>query len=106
MLVEQAADKRGVALHVSCEVDSVATVRDLVAAGIGATVLPYGAIQDLVHSGRLQAVRIAQPRISRTLYIASAGQGARSNAAHAVDGIIRRAAEERIRSGGGFWRAP
>ncbi len=106
MLLEQAAEARGVALHISCEVDSVATVRELVAAGIGATVLPYGAVQDLVRSGRLRAVRIDRPRISRTLHIASAGRGAPSNAAQAVNGIIRRVAEERIRSGGGFWRAP
>ena len=106
MLVEQAAEARGVTLDVSCEVDSVATARELVAAGIGATVLPYGAVRDLVRGGRLRAARIERPRISRTLHIANAGRSAQTNAARAVEEIVRRAAEERIRSGGGFWRAP
>ncbi len=106
MLLEQAAEERGVELRISCEVDSVATVRELVEAGLGATVLPYGAVQDLVRGGRLRAVRIDRPRISRTLHIARANRGAQSNAAQAVGGIIRQVADERIRSGRGYWRAP
>ena len=106
MLLEQAAAERGVRLQVSCEVDSVATVRELVEAGIGATVLPYGAVQDSVRDGRLHAIRIDRPRISRTLYIAHLNRGAQSNAAQAVSAIAAKVAEDRIGSGGGYWRAP
>ncbi len=106
MLVEQVAAAHGVPLEISHEVDSVATARELVQAGLGATVLPFGAVQDLVRAGRLRAARIDRPRISRTLHIANVPRGARSNAAQAVYGIIRRAAEERIGIGGGFWRSP
>lgn len=106
MLLEQAAEERGVQLQVSCEVDSVATVRELVEAGIGATVLPYGAVQDSVRDGRLHAIRIDRPRISRTLYIAHVNRGAQSNAAQAVSALVAKVAEDKIGSGGGYWRAP
>lgn len=106
ILVERAAEQQGIVIQVSCEVDSVATVRELVEAGIGATILPLGAVQDAVRSGRLYAVRIARPRISRTLHLAWSSRSAQTNAALVVCDIIDNLAEERILSGGGFWRAP
>ena len=106
ILVERAAEQQGIVIQVSCEVDSVATVRELVEAGIGATILPLGAVQDAVRSGRLHAVRIARPRISRTLHLAWSSRSAQTNAALVVCDIIDKLAEERIQSGGGFWRAP
>ncbi len=106
MLVEKAAEEQGIDLQVACEVDSVATMRELVEAGVGATILPFGAVQDAVRSKRLCAVRIARPRISRTLHLARSSRAVQSNAALAICGIIDRLAEERIESGGGFWRAP
>lgn len=106
MLVERAAEERGIVIEVSCEVDSVSTVRELVEAGIGATILPLGAVQDAVRSGRLHAVRIARPRISRTLHLAWSNRAAQTNAALVVCDIIDKLAEERIQSGEGFWRAP
>ena len=106
MLLEQAAAARGADLDVACEVDSVATMRELVEAGAGATVLPFGAVRDAVRDGRLRALRIERPRISRTLHIAHAPNGARSNAAQAVHAMIWRLAADRIRAGGGFRRAP
>ena len=84
----------------------MATVRELVEAGVGSTVLPFGAVQDAVRDGRLRAIRIDRPRISRTLHIARASRGAQTNASQAVSEIIKKVAEERIASGGGFWRAP
>ena len=106
MLVERAAEERDIPIQVSCEVDSVATVRELVEAGVGATVLPIGAVQDAVSNGRLHAVRIARPRISRTLHLAWSNRSAQTNAALVVCVIVEQLARERIESGDGFWRAP
>ena len=106
MLVEQAAEQRDIEIRVSCEVDSVATVRELVEAGVGATILPIGAVLDAVRAGRLQAVRIARPRISRTLHLAWSNRSAQTNASAVVCDIVAKLAEERIESGDGFWRAP
>ena len=47
-----------------------------------------------------------RPRISRTLHLAWSSRSAQTNAALVVCDIIDRLAEERIQSGGGFWRAP
>ena len=106
MLVERAAEQRDIPIHVSCEVDSVATVRELVEAGVGATVLPIGAVLDAVRAGRLHAVRISRPRISRTLHLAWPSRSAQTNAATVVFDIVRKLAQDRIESGDGFWRAP
>ena len=106
MLVEQAAEQRDIEIRISCEVDSVATVRELVEAGVGATILPIGAVLDAVRAGRLQAVRIARPRISRTLHLAWSNRSAQTNASAVVCDIVAKLAEERIESGDGFWRAP
>ena len=106
MLVEQAAEQRDIEIRVSCEVDSVATVRELVEAGVGATILPIGAVLDALRAGRLQAVRIARPRISRTLHLAWSNRSAQTNASAVVCDIVAKLAEERIESGDGFWRAP
>ena len=106
MLVERAAEERDIPMHISCEVDSVATVRELVEAGIGATILPIGAVLDAVRSGRLHAVRISRPRISRTLHLAWSSRSAQTNAATVVCDIVETLAKERIESGDGFWRAP
>lgn len=106
MLVEQAAEQRDIEIRISCEVDSVATVRELVEAGIGATILPIGAVLDAVRAGRLHAVRITRPRISRTLHLAWSNRSAQTNASAVVCDIVGKLAEERIESGDGFWRAP
>ena len=106
MLVERAAEERDIPIQVSCEVDSVATVRELVEAGVGATILPIGAVQDAVKNGRLHAVRLSRPRISRTLHLAWSSRSAQTNAALVVCNIVERLARERIESGDGFWRAP
>ena len=106
MLVERAAEERDIPIRISCEVDSVSTVRDLVEAGIGATILPIGAVLDAVRGGRLRAVRVTRPRISRTLHLAWSSRSAQTNAAVVVSHIVEKLAEERIGSADGFWRAP
>ena len=106
MLVERAAEERNIPIQITCEVDSVATVRELVEAGVGATILPIGAVQDAVRSGRLHAARISRPRISRTLHLAWSSRSAQTNAATVVCDIVEEMARGRIESGDGFWRAP
>ena len=106
MLVERAAEERDIPIRISCEVDSVSTVRELVEAGIGATILPIGAVLDAVRGGRLQAVRVTRPRISRTLHLAWSSRSAQTNAAVVVSKVVEKLAEERIGTADGFWRAP
>ena len=105
MLIEDAAAAHGIAVEVSLEVDSVATIRELVEAGLGFTALPLGAVRVGVEAGRLAASRITRPRISRTLHLGFRPSGPPSAASQAVHHVIQDVAAERIKQGGGFWRA-
>ncbi len=105
MLIEDAAADRGVTVEIRLEVDSVATIRELVEAGIGCTILPLGAVLGGVDAGRLAAARISRPRISRTLHLGFRPSGPPSGASQAVHRVIQDVAAERIKAGGGYWRA-
>ena len=106
LLIEEAARKEGIALRVIYEIDSVATIRELVESGTGYTVLPYAAVQDAVRLGSLFARRVERPRLSRTLHLAFAANYLGSNAAEAVRGAVVELAAERAGTSGGFWRPP
>ena len=58
-----------------------------------------------VEAGRLAASRITRPRISRTLHLGFRPSGPPSAASQAVHHVIQDVAAERIKQGGGFWRA-
>jgi LysR family nitrogen assimilation transcriptional regulator len=105
MLVEEAAAAHGITVDVRLEVDSVATIRELVEAGVGCTALPLGAVRDGVDSGRLAAARISRPRITRTLHLGFRPSGPPSAAGNAIHRVIQDVAAERIEAGGGYWRA-
>lgn len=105
VLIEDAASKRGITVEVTLEVDSVATIRELVEAGLGCTVLPYGAVRAGVEAGRLVAARITRPRISRTLHLGFRPSAPPSAASQAVHRVIQDVAAERVKAGGGYWRA-
>jgi len=103
--IDAAAAQRGVALDIRFEIDSVATLRELVEAGVGCTVMPYGSVQSGVRDGTLALRRIARPRLSRVLYLARGAGLVESRASHAVDALIRDVAAERIADRMGYWRA-
>ncbi len=104
--VETAARERGLSLDICLEINSVATMRELVEGGIGATILPFAAVQSLAEAGRLSAMRIARPRVSRTLYFARASDYLETNVSRAVRRIIDRVIANIIATSGGRWRNP
>ena len=104
--VEEAAAEKGLAPDVAFEIDSVATVRELVEGGLGWAILPYGAVQHAVDAGRLSAARISRPRLARTMHVAYASAHADSNASRAVRGVIDSVIADCIASSGGRLRKP
>lgn len=70
-LVEGIATGAGARLDLAAEVDSLSVQKRLVAAGGTFTILPKGAVHDELASGSLQAVRIVEPTISRSVTLAS-----------------------------------
>lgn len=104
--VEAAARERGLSLDICLEINSVATMRELVEGGIGATILPFAAVRSLAGAGRLSAARIARPRLSRTLYFARASDYLETNVSRAVRRVIDQVIADIVAGSGGRWRNP
>ena len=104
--VEAAARERGLPLDICLEINSVATMRELVEGGIGATILPFAAVRSLAGAGRLSAARIARPRLSRTLYFARAADYLETNVSRAVRRVIDQVIGDIVAGSGGRWRNP
>ena len=66
-LVVQLAQEQSCPLHIAYEVQSLRAVKNLVAKGIAATVMPYGAAEGELRSGVLKARLIVDPPVTRTL---------------------------------------
>jgi LysR family nitrogen assimilation transcriptional regulator len=65
--VEEMAGRLGMDLAVAYEVQSIRAVKNLVAKGIAATIMPYGAAEGELRSGALKARLIVAPSVTRTL---------------------------------------
>lgn len=70
-VIERGAENAGIKLNVVMEVDSVPALRQLAGAGIGAAILPFGAVHREVRMGRLSARRIADDDMRALLVVAT-----------------------------------
>jgi LysR family nitrogen assimilation transcriptional regulator len=93
-LVEAAAARERVTLHIRTEVDSLSSLLDLVAAGIGSTVLPATAIRDRIADGSLVAAPITTPPLTRSLVLVTPPNRVPSYGAETVIRIIKRQVRE------------
>ncbi|SON57758.1 Morphology and auto-aggregation control protein [Hartmannibacter diazotrophicus] len=66
-LVGSTAARLGIPLQVAYEVQSLRAVKNLVAKGIAATIMPYGAAEGELRAGTLRAHPIVEPSLVRTL---------------------------------------
>ena len=67
-LVDGIARSLSMELKVAYEVQSIRAVKNLVAKGIAATIMPYGAAEGELRSGVLKARLIVAPSVIRTLF--------------------------------------
>ncbi len=89
VLLDGRAAEAGLALSVAFEVDSTYTIKGLVAAGAGFSILSAHAVRAEVADGTLAAIPIGEPGVSRSVQLAT-GQGRRTDpSVLAVAGIIR-----------------
>jgi LysR family transcriptional regulator, nitrogen assimilation regulatory protein len=65
--VSAMAERLGMNLSVAYEVQSIRAVKNLVAKGIAATIMPYGAAEGELRSGVLKARLVVAPSVTRTL---------------------------------------
>lgn len=89
MLVDEAALHAKIRLTISMELETLPTIRDLVAGGTIRTILPLTAVQAELASGKLIAQQITDPVISRELILAHAPHHAAAPVTKAVVRLIR-----------------
>jgi DNA-binding transcriptional LysR family regulator len=65
-------DLSGVEMNAKFEVEALVTIKDLVMGGLGTSFLPMSYIKRDIAAGRLTAAPIVEPRLVRTIYVASA----------------------------------
>lgn len=69
-IFESAASESGTVCNVILEADSYATLKDLVHAGMGYTILPYAPIRADIAAGRLTVAPLVKPEPTRQLSLA------------------------------------
>jgi LysR family nitrogen assimilation transcriptional regulator len=83
-LIDDACAPLGIELQVVAEIDSLNSVKRAVAAGIGNTILPLGAVAEDIAAGRLRASHIERPSIVRRVFCATSATRPTTTAAAAV----------------------
>jgi LysR family nitrogen assimilation transcriptional regulator len=78
-----------VELNIRFEMQSVHVIKELVEQGVGATILPFGAVHRECSAGRLVAAKIVDPEIRRTAYLVHSARKPQSNAEKSVVRLIR-----------------
>jgi LysR family nitrogen assimilation transcriptional regulator len=88
--LETAMIKLNGQLNIRYEQQSLLTIRSMVKAGIGATVLNWPSMSDLWFSGDIDARKIVNPRVSRMVCLAIPNSRPLSRAAAVVYDIVRK----------------
>lgn len=87
--LNQLVARKRISLNVLVEVDSIPTQKQLVANGFGYAILGLHAITDELASHTLQASRLTQPGIGRTVTLAFSSQHPLTLAAKSVASLLR-----------------
>jgi LysR family nitrogen assimilation transcriptional regulator len=104
-LLDYKTAELGVELNIRFEMQSVHVIKELVEQGVGATILPYGAVHRECSEGRLVAAKIVEPEIRRTAYLAYSARKPQSNAEKSVVRLIRDIVKTEPRPNTECWRS-
>lgn len=99
ILVDEACARAQVHLTVAMELETLPTIRGLVALGTIRTILPVTAVQAELDAGELVVQKIVDPVISRELILAHAPQRVNAPATKVVVQLIRDHIERLLQSG-------
>jgi LysR family nitrogen assimilation transcriptional regulator len=89
LAVENAAQRCGISLNVSLEVDGLSALKTLVKNGLGYTVLPYGPVHVEIAAGTLSAVPIINPSLECIVGMVHRKDRQNSRAIASLKSIIR-----------------
>ncbi len=99
VLVDSVCVERGLAPDVVLELDSMATIKILVAQGAVATILPFCGVYREVAEGTMIARRIVSPSLTRTLIIGETVRRPKTPATTAVVKCLREEVERLVTAG-------
>ncbi|MES2264723.1 MAG: LysR family transcriptional regulator [Pseudomonadota bacterium] len=92
--LEQIARRNGVSFKVVAEIDSVAIMKEVVAAGVGYALLSATTVQQEVDQKILSISRLINPQISRRVYLSTTAQKTGDLATREISRLIRQVTEE------------
>jgi LysR family nitrogen assimilation transcriptional regulator len=95
--VFRVAKELGLDLKVAYEVRSVSAMKSLVLRGEAVSILPLFSVAEEVHAGKLGALQIKAPAVSRTLYVTSLRQAGPFRNSDRLTDTIRRSLEIMIK---------
>lgn len=98
-LLDDLARATRVRLKVAVEVDSYPSIRELVKAGFGCSVLPRHVIADEIDADVIRAWPIEAPAVHRGVFLAHPDGRPMTRAAAAVHGLVREVLLDLVRSG-------
>lgn len=104
--IDALADEMDVEVNLRAVVQSVGTLVNLVENKIGATVLPYSAVARQVGQGRVSAMPIVSPTITRTMSLVYSARRPMVSTELAARKVIQSLVREKIDSGSLKWRMP
>ena len=104
-LLDYRAAELEIELNIRCELQSVQLIKELVEQGVGATILPYGAVYRQVDEGRLVAAKIVDPNIRRTAYLVYSARKPQSNAERSVMRLIRDLVKRESKPNSASWQS-
>jgi DNA-binding transcriptional LysR family regulator len=88
--IEEYLSKDDVALKVAAEVNAIPELIELVVAGVGSTILSFAAVNEHATSGRLVALPIKSPQMTRSIYSARSATLPMSIAAIKVQELLHK----------------
>ena len=94
VMLDQLAKRRRITLEIVLSADSLQIQKETVLSGSGYTILPRHAVLGEIEAGTLQASRIVNPRIKRTVVLVTTSTRPLSLAGREVAKLIRQLAED------------
>ena len=96
--VDMLARKRGIAIDVLMEVDTLTAMKDVAMSGHAFTLLPVTAIREELLAGTLAAVRVVKPGMRRTIALSLVRHRPLSQGARLVATMVRHLAVQLLKS--------
>ena len=101
--LEETAKAHGGTISIVHQMQSVATLRDLVMQGVAKAILPLGVVAREVAAGTLTARRVVEPEINREVVLLRPESRSPTKAEQIVCDMIRQLVAETMVASPGFW---